>query len=441
MKTCTAMAVAKLAAVIVGVAAALPSVHEPSQAVAANKVLRRLRPGKEQHDLGLVSDQTDIRLASDEVEPEIDLKRVSDQIDKIALNRPQLGLIGGKSQVTRKRRMSLGVRDDVPEELEAWYDSGNAVQSMMETTDLIKLTSGITPEKYAAELHAIVDPSPSRFIAFKGNKKAAFNIKKEFDDLGLETEIQPLGVSEKLSKLSIPTAFQQKMPGNVLGFLKGGDKAHEVVIVGCHYDSVNWENIMGAAPGVDDNASGCALMLMLAKTLSVGTKPRRSILFVSFQAEEEGLVGSRKLAELFKPGGVGLSKWGKPVAAIVADEVAWPGTDAAGRQVIFETKGRGKDTNAVVDTLAHASQQQCSGGFKDCVNGFVVNFAGFGSDHIPLLEVGVPAVLMIERDNQNHATKYGHSERDTFEHVDTAYGAAMTRTALQAVATLANPKM
>merc|ERR1719162_837007 len=109
------------------------------------------------------------------------------------------------------------------------------------------------------------------------------------------------------------------------------------------------------------------------------TKPRRSVLFVSFQAEEEGLVGSKKFAELFLPGGSGHTHFGKPVAAIVADEVAWPGATAETRKVIFETKGRGKGTDIVVDTLAHASQEQCSAGFADCVNGFVVNYHGFGS--------------------------------------------------------------
>jgi len=68
-----------------------------------------------------------------------------------------------------------------------------------------------------------------------------------------------------------------------------------------------------------------------------------------------------------------------------------------------------------------------------------VNYAGFGSDHISLLDAGVPAVLLIERDNMYHADHFGHSARDTFDHVDAAFGAAVTRLAARALAALANP--
>jgi len=339
---------------------------------------------------------------------------------------------------SRAKAFAESDRDEVPEMLEAWVDSGLAVPSLMAAKDIVSLTKAITADAFSAQLHALVDPASTRFIAYKGNELAAANIKKEMDKIGLQTEMQPLGPTPNLNqfmKAGTPLA------GNVLGLMKGTDRADEVVIVACHYDSVNWEDITAAAPGVDDNGSGVALMLLLAKSFAqMPTKPRRSILFVSFQAEEEGLVGSKKFAQMFQPKGIGFTKFGKPVAAIVADEIAWPGSSAESRKVIFETKGKGKGTNIVVDTLAHASQQQCAGGFTDCVNGFVVNYHGFGSDHIPMLDVGIPAVLLIERDNMYHADKWGHSAEDTFKHIDPVFGAATTRMALQAVAALANPK-
>merc|ERR1719199_2502076 len=104
----------------------------------------------------------------------------------------------------------------------------------------------------------------------------------------------------------------------------------------------------------------------------------------------------------------------------------------------------------VVDTLAYAAagtQGNLSAALrgavgassKDGVDGFVVNYAGFGSDHIPLLDVGIPAVLLIEKDNMYHADRWGHSDQDNFKHIDPSFGAATTRLALQAVAALANP--
>jgi hypothetical protein len=345
-------------------------------------------------------------------------------------------LVAHSKHISRRHGF-VSRRSATPEQLEAWKDSGSAVKSNLAAADLLKLSTGITSEAFAAQLHALVDPEPTRFIATKGNDASAANIKKIMDGLGLRTEIQSMGIQPSLFQY---TGGPRTLPGNVIGYLQGTDRADEVVIVGCHYDSVNWDDISGPAPGVDDNGSGVALMLLLAKALSQSaTKPRRSVLFVSFQAEEEGLVGSKAFAELFKPGASGHAHFGKPVAAIVADEVAWPGKTAADRKVIFETKGQGKATNIVVDSLAHAAQQQCSAGVPDCVNGFVVNYHGFGSDHIPMLDVGIPAVLLIERDNMFHADKWGHTAEDTFKHIDTAFGAATTRLALQAVGAMANP--
>lgn len=330
-----------------------------------------------------------------------------------------------------------GLRSSVPEQLETWHDSGLAAKSNVLPATILKLTETVTAEAFSAQLHALVDPEPTRFVGTKGNGVAAANIKKAFEGMGLQAEIQPLGPSPALSRF---VSSSQSLAGNVLGYLRGTDRADELVIVACHYDSVNWNNLAAPAPGVDDNGSGVALMLLLAKAFTQSaTRPRRSLLFVSFQAEEEGLVGSKRFAQLFAVGGEGHKRFGRPVAALVADEVAWPGKTADSRKVIFETKGRQESTNVVVDTLAHAAQQQCDGGFRDCVRGFVVNYHGFGSDHIPLLDVNVPAVLLIERDNMYHADKWGHTDQDTFRHIDPAFGAATTRLALQAVAALASP--
>jgi acetylornithine deacetylase/succinyl-diaminopimelate desuccinylase-like protein len=346
----------------------------------------------------------------------------------------------GQQNVSQRTR--FGQRHGVPEQIETWHDSGMGVLSALSDFQMTELVSGITAETYLAELHAIVDPQPSRFIADKGNRGSAEIIEKAFLQLGLQSEDQELGITAPLRRYikqnplgSLHPSLASDMPGgNIVGFMRGRDLSHEVVIVACHYDSVNWEDTTAASPGVDDNGSGCALMLLTAKAFSqAAVKPRRSLLFVAFNAEEEGLVGSLQFAKLFAHGGPGHTKYGKPVGAIVADEVAWPGVGGGARKVIFETRGRGDATNTVVDSMAHANDH------GDGVDGFVVNYAGFGSDHISLLDAGVPAVLLIERDNMYHADTWGHSARDTFDHVDAAFGAAVTRLAARAMAALANP--
>ena len=83
---------------------------------------------------------------------------------------------------------------------------------------------------------------------------------------------------------------------NVAGVLIGTDLKQEVVVVSAHYDHLG--RTKGRIfHGADDNASGTATVLSLAAVFDSlaqqGIKPRRSILFVLFSGEEEGLLGSR----------------------------------------------------------------------------------------------------------------------------------------------------
>eukprot|EP00929_Paragymnodinium_shiwhaense_P121116 TRINITY_DN93243_c0_g1_i1.p1 TRINITY_DN93243_c0_g1~~TRINITY_DN93243_c0_g1_i1.p1 ORF type:complete len:427 (+),score=111.67 TRINITY_DN93243_c0_g1_i1:77-1282(+) len=347
-------------------------------------------------------------------------------------------------------RVHRGLRSGVPEQIEQWRDSGKAAQCRLAEEKIAAAAAALTADAYSAQLHAIVDSQASRFIANSGNGRSADVVAKMMSGLGLETQLQKLDGSSVMHYLAAQGV--RSLNGNVIGFLKGTDLAHEVVIVGCHYDSVNWEDVHAAAPGVDDNGSGTALMLLLAKALGqMRPDLRRSVLFVAFNAEEEGLVGSKQFAQKFKVGGEFRQRYGVPVAALVADEVAWPGVGGSDRRVIFETKGRTAANAMVVDTLAHAAAAPSAGNVTnitgqashknvDGVDGFVVNYAGFGSDHIPLLDVGIPAVLLIEKDNMHHADTWGHSSRDTFEHISADFGAALTRLAFRAVVALAAPQ-
>lgn len=81
---------------------------------------------------------------------------------------------------------------------------------------------------------------------------------------------------------------------NVLGMIEGSDPVlkDEVIIIGAHLDHVGFcYEIM---PGANDNASGVAVMLGIAEVLAKSQiKPRRSLLFIGFGSEEQGLLGSQ----------------------------------------------------------------------------------------------------------------------------------------------------
>ncbi|QDV71406.1 Aminopeptidase YwaD precursor [Rosistilla carotiformis] len=102
---------------------------------------------------------------------------------------------------------------------------------------------------------------------------------------------------------SIQTDLQtdKVMARNVIAELPGsGSLAEETVIVGAHYDHVGMGGIGSLAPGTiavhngaDDNASGTAALLEIARQLSQSQEPqRRRIVFIAFTGEERGLLGS-----------------------------------------------------------------------------------------------------------------------------------------------------
>jgi hypothetical protein len=84
--------------------------------------------------------------------------------------------------------------------------------------------------------------------------------------------------------------------GNIVAKVEGSDPVlkDEVVIVGAHYDHMGKDNRGQFFPGADDNASGTAAVLEIARAFTgLKQKPKRTILFIFFTAEEKGLMGSR----------------------------------------------------------------------------------------------------------------------------------------------------
>ncbi len=90
---------------------------------------------------------------------------------------------------------------------------------------------------------------------------------------------------------------------NVVAAVQGSIYPDSIYIVGGHYDSIisSWEQLDTNAPGANDNASGVAAMLEIARVMRVkGFKPQSTIKFIAFGAEELGLYGSYAQAEKAK---------------------------------------------------------------------------------------------------------------------------------------------
>jgi hypothetical protein len=105
-----------------------------------------------------------------------------------------------------------------------------------------------------------------------------------------------LRLREKLSDLDTVPAARRRADVNVLGVIRGADpaRAHEHIVVSAHLDalgvgrSVNGDSIYN---GADDDASGVAAVLEVARHLADGPPPARTVVFAVTTGEEDGLLG------------------------------------------------------------------------------------------------------------------------------------------------------
>ena len=114
-----------------------------------------------------------------------------------------------------------------------------------------------------------------------------------------------------LVKLQVTLQESRERTENVSGILPGADPLlkDQYIVVGAHYDHLglgefgarNLNAVGQIHHGADDNASGIAVMLELARRFSQSaSRPARSLVFVAFSAEELGLFGSRNFVDHFE---------------------------------------------------------------------------------------------------------------------------------------------
>lgn len=150
------------------------------------------------------------------------------------------------------------------------------------------------------------DDLKGREIGTPEIEEAANYIAEKFEEFGLvpgsdDSTYFQIWTQDVLDKKSVNLK-------NVVGIIPGTNPdLAEAVIISAHYDhlGLGWPDAKKGNEGkihngADDNASGVAVMLELAKTLGKSHKPARPIIFVAFTAEESGLVGSRYFASNYK---------------------------------------------------------------------------------------------------------------------------------------------
>jgi carboxypeptidase Q len=176
---------------------------------------------------------------------------------------------------------------------------------------------------------------------------------------------------------------------NTVAELPGSEKPDEVVIIGGHIDS--WD----LGTGATDNGTGIMAVLEAARALkAVGVKPRRTIRFVLFSGEEQGLHGSRAYVKAHE----------KEMAKISGVLVHDMGT---GRVTSIGLQGR-YDLREVMDKVVEP--------FKEATHLDELSLRNMGgTDHLSFHPHGVPAFAVVQDGAEYRKTH--HTESDTFEKV------------------------
>jgi len=139
---------------------------------------------------------------------------------------------------------------------------------------LLNMTSGTT-------VPFELGPLPSAFVTGEGYRMIFRMLKKGPVEVELE-------IKNTLSKKPVEVY-------NTVAELKGTEKPEEIVILGGHLDS--WD----LGTGTTDNGTGSMVVLEAARALQkLGVKPKRTIRFVLFTGEEQGLIGSKEYVKAHK---------------------------------------------------------------------------------------------------------------------------------------------
>ncbi|WP_433294867.1 M20/M25/M40 family metallo-hydrolase [Actinoplanes sp. CA-030573] len=265
----------------------------------------------------------------------------------------------------------------------------------------------------------------------------------------LQSFVQPVS-----NRIPVPTRIT-----NVVATLRGSVTPDRLYVVTGHYDSrvTDVMNATADAPGADDDASGVAVIMELARVLATRS-PEATIVFAAVAGEEQGLYGSDHLAQSFKDAGA-------DIQAAFSNDIVGTGDAHDGTPDDPHTVRLFVEGVPTSETPAQAAIRQSVGGENDGpsrqLGRFVHDVASNGqtgmrvrqiwrrdrylrgSDHISFLLRGYPAARFTEprenfaHEHQDVRVENGVQYGDLIEFCDFGYIARVARVNAAALWSLA----
>jgi aminopeptidase YwaD len=214
--------------------------------------------------------------------------------------------------------------------------------------------------------------------------------------------------------LRVRLQHEQRRGANVIGVLPGTDPtlARDAIVIGAHYDHLGRAGDGAVHPGADDNASGTALVVGLARAFARAGGAPRTLVFALFGGEELGLLGSARYVQ-------------QPVWPLERT-VAMINLDMVGRLGDQTLRVGGVDSGdrlrALVTDAARAE------GLALTVSGGPFE----GSDHLSFYRAGVPVVFFTTGPHGDY-----HLPSDTVDKIDASGMARIARVAARVATALA----
>ncbi|MEW6209923.1 MAG: M20/M25/M40 family metallo-hydrolase [Acidobacteriota bacterium] len=236
-------------------------------------------------------------------------------------------------------------------------------------------------------------------VDFSGKVAALPTVSVAREDVGLIERLLSNGEKPRVRldvRNKLGPAFEST---NVVGEITGRERPDEIIVVGAHLDS----NDLG--PGALDNAAGVGAVMEAARAIkALGVAPRRTIRFVLFMGEEEGLIGSVAYVRRHR------DEMDRTIAALIMDI-------GAGRPLGWYSMGR----TDLDDDIKELMKPLAGFGVS------AIEHAAFAAtDNAPFMAEGVPDLILLQDESSYFPVH--HTIADTADKVDPRDYATATAT-------------
>ena len=285
--------------------------------------------------------------------------------------------------------------------------------------DIIKPVARAATPAMQVNIEAVSQSTYSSYLSSLVNFLTRYSLSSQFTSAAewAVDKLQSFGYHQvELHPINVRDGNSYNLVADRLG---NGDGIRKLVLLTAHLDSINIRGGANApAPGADDNASGAAGVLEIARILAEHSA-NHDLRLILFGGEEEGLYGSKQyVSKLSKDERIRIS------AVINMDMVATLNTTSPA--VLLE--GAPVSRNLIKE-LAEAAATYTSLTIQISEN-------PFNSDHVPFIDEHIPAVLTIEGTDSSNTNI--HTANDTLDHISYELALDILRMNLAVISKLLN---